>query len=343
MRLPRFRRISGRLGALIIAFVWLVTISILHAYLNSEPKEANTVTMGYMPVVTNLAAPLVDFASKGTAVHFQAIKFASFAEMAEAFKSGHIQVAFIIAPLAIVLHQQKVPLKVVYIGNRHESTLVVRNDLPYSTLSGMVGRTIAVPIRYSGHLLALNRYLREHGLAPESIRTVEIPPSDMASALRMGGIDGYFVGEPFAGIAIQAGIGRRLLNVEDIWQEFICNVVIVRDELILAHPEWVQTLVTASVRSCFYAREHIEEAGEIVGRYWSQQPEVVSFAFSNPPGRIRFDLYVPVLEELEQIAMEMQEAGLLEGRIDLQGILEPGFALSADTKPATSLRDIMPK
>ncbi len=324
-----------------VAATWLVVISVLHVHLNWEPKASNTVRMGYMPVFTNMAAPLVDFASKGSTVQFRAIKFASFAEMAEAFKSGHIQVAFIIAPLAIVLHEQKVPLKVVYIGNRYESTLVVRKDRPYRSLADLVGTTIAVPIRYSGHLLALNRYLREQGLAPESIRTVEIPPPDMPSALSTGAIDGYFVGEPFAGKAIQAGTAQKLLHAEDIWPNFICNLVIVRDELIRSHPEWVRTLVTASIKSGLYAREHIEEAAEIANRYWGQPPEVVSFVFSNPPGRIRFDLYVPKLEELEDMAREMLEAGWIEGPIDLSEISEPSFALSANTKPVASLRDIM--
>ncbi len=343
MRFPIFQHFSGGLSSLVIALTWLVLISILHVHLNSEPKASNMVQMGYMPVFTNLAAPLVDFASKGSAVSFRAIKFGSFAEMAEAFKSGHIQVAFIIAPLAVVLHLQNIPLKVVYIGNRNESTLVVRNDLPYRSLSEMVGTTIAVPIRYSGHLLALNRYLREHGLAPKSIRTVEIPPSDMPSALAAGTIDGYFVGEPFAGKAIQAGTGRKLLYVEDIWPNFICNLVIVRDELIRSNPEWVQALVTASIRSCLYAQDHFEEAAEIVNRYWRQPPELASFVFLNPPGRMRFDLYVPKLEELEEIVSEMQDAGLIEGRIDLREMLEPRFALSADTEPAASFRDIMLK
>lgn len=343
MRFSLFRRISGGGLALIIALIWLAAISFLHIALNSEPQVSNMVSMGYMPVVSNLAAPLIDFASKGATVHFQAVKFASFAEMADAFKAGHIQAAFIIAPLAIVLHQQKVPLKVVYIGNRHESTLVVRNDLPYSSLSDMAGRTIAVPIRYSGHSLALKRYLREHNMAPDAIRTIEISPSDMPSALATGGIDGYFVGEPFACKAIQAGIAKRLLNVEEIWPKFICNLLIVRDELIRSHPEWVQTLVDASVRSCFYAREHLKETEEVVSRYWGQKPEVFSFAFSQPPGRIRFDLYVPVLEELEEIASEMQQAGLLEDHIDLHGMLEPGFALSVSTRPASSFQDAMVK
>ena len=60
--------------------------------------------MGYMPVITNLASPLLDYATRdGDGVRFRALKFASFAEMAEALRNNQIQAAFMIAPLSIVL------------------------------------------------------------------------------------------------------------------------------------------------------------------------------------------------------------------------------------------------
>ena len=58
---------------LIIAFGWLVLISWLHYTLNFEHGERPVVRMGYMPVITNLACPLLDQATKeGTGVRFEA-------------------------------------------------------------------------------------------------------------------------------------------------------------------------------------------------------------------------------------------------------------------------------
>lgn len=333
------RLFCGKVCSLIVAVAWLIVISALHAYFNRDEGPSQKIIVGYMPVISNLAAPLIDFASKDSPVYFQALKFSSFAEMAEAFRTGHIQAAFLIAPLAIIMYQQGTPLKLVYIGNRNESTLVVRHDLPCRNLLDLVGKTVAVPIRYSGHNLALKRSLREHGLGPTAIRTVEIAPPDMASALATGGIDGYFVGEPFAGKAILEGVGRRLLDVEEIWPDFICNVLIVRDELIRSHPERVQALVTSSILACLYAQQHLDETTQLVCSYWGQSREVVSFAFSL--GRFRYDLYVPELGEMEKMAAEMQHEGLIQGPIDLRGMVEPRFARSAALRPpANSLRDI---
>ena len=342
MMIPRLQGLSVALRIIVIATGWLCLISVLHATLNGEKQGPRKVLMGYMPVVANLAAPIVDAMSKERDVHFEALKFGSFAEMAEAFRSKHIQAAFIIAPLAIALYQQGVPLKVVYIGNRHESTLVMKDGRDPKDLGGLSDKTIAVPIRYSGHLLALKRYLRLKGLDPQSIRLVEVPPPDMHVALTTGSIDGYFVGEPFASKSLKSGDARRFLDVEAIWPKFICNLMIVRAELIADRPEWVQDVVAAAARSGLWAQTHIDEAVQLASRYWGQDPEIVRLAFTEPPGRIRFDLYMPVREELEEIGHEMQLAGLLQGHVDFTGMVDDRFARRVEPEEVQSLAGIFP-
>ena len=168
---------SPLVWVLTISLAWLVLISGAHMLLQQSPSDREVVVMGYMPVITNLSCPLVDAASRDTGpIRFEALKFQSFAEMAEALRSGHIDAAFMIAPLAVVLHQQGEPVRVVYIGNRHESTLVLRADIPGDGFTDLVGHTLAVPMRYSGHNLLARRLVRELGLAPGAIDIVEMNP-----------------------------------------------------------------------------------------------------------------------------------------------------------------------
>ena len=241
---------SAALRIGVTAFLWLLLVTWSHMVLNKECGFRNRVIMGYMPVVSNLAAPLVDFATKGDDLYFEALKFSSFSEMGEAFRSGHIQAAFMIAPLALMLFDQGVPLKIVYIGNRHESTMVVRASARYDSASDLIGKTIAVPLRYSGHYLALKRYLREHGLTPSDVRIVEVPPPEMPVALAASEIDGYFVGNPSQARPWRQESG----NVSWMWNRsgpnsYLLTSSIVRQELIQAHPEQVQKLVETAVMS----------------------------------------------------------------------------------------------
>ncbi|MGD9505179.1 MAG: ABC transporter substrate-binding protein [Syntrophobacteraceae bacterium] len=341
MRIAKLQNapIMFRVGAL--ALGWLALISALHLAVNGEKPPARRILMGYMPVVTNLAAPLLDAASKDAPLRFEAVKFASFAEMGEAFKSGHIDAAFIIAPLTIAMHRQGIPLKVVYVGNRHESTMVVRNDMKANSMLDLIGATVAVPMRFSGHLLAIRRFLRTHGLPQDAIRTVEIPPPDMAAALSTGGVDGYFVGEPFACKSVLSGTGQKLLYVEELWPKFICNCVVVSDELIRSHPDRVQALVSGAARSGLWAQTHPEEAVDVASRYWGQSPDIVRCGLTNPPGRVRFDLYAPVEKEFEELASEMEQSGLLEGPVDVRGLVEDRFAKAVAEEPPHSLKEIL--
>lgn len=339
----RFPHIPALYRTLLVAVLWLAVISALHYRLNGEPEHPDKVCMGYMPVIANLAAPLADAASREGGLRLEAVKFGSFADIAEAFKSGGIQAAFIIAPLAVALYEQGVPLKVVYIGNRNESTLAVRKDLACQSLADLAGKTIAVPIRYSGHHLAIRRGLRELGLDPGAVKIVEVPPPEMPSALASGGVDGIFVGEPFATAAIAGGAARKLLFAEELWPRFICNLLIVSDDLVLSHPERVEALVGAAARSGLWAEKHLDEAIGTVGPYWGQKPEVIRRAFESPPGRVRFDLFIPKAEEMEEIAREMQLAGMISRVPDVKGLVDDRFARAVRIDPVSSLKEILPR
>jgi NitT/TauT family transport system substrate-binding protein len=314
----------------LLAAGWFVLITALHYTLNMDRDRRPTVSMGYMPVITNLAAPLLDAVSarNDAGVRFKAVKFASFAEMAEALRSGNIQAAFIIAPLSIVLHQQGADVRVVYIGNRHESTLVVRNGLQAESVADLAGRTIAVPMRYSGHHLALLKLIQDS--APHGpIRIVEMNPPDMAAALAAGSLDAYFVGEPFAAQSLKTGAGDRLLYVEQVWPDFICNLLLVRQRFIDKQPAMVEALVQGAARSGLWARNNPARAAEIASRYWGQPADLVTFALTAPEQRIVFDKFLPRHEELQYMADLMVAFGLIdEGNIE--GLVEDRFARRAN-------------
>ena len=310
---------------------WLIFISGLHFWLNFDHGKRQVVRMGYMPVITNLAAPLLDYATEdGDGIRFKALKFASFAEMAEALRNGEIQVAFMIAPLAIVLRQQGEDVKIIYIGNRHESTLVARKDLNATSLNDLAGRTLAVPMRYSGHNISILRLMEENGLNGK-INVVEMNPPDMASALATGSLDAYYVGEPFAAQTLKSGDATLLYYVEEIWKYFICNLVIVRQAFIENDPDTVKLFVQGAARAGIWAEKNIKEAAKIASQYWNQPVELIEYALTTPKKRIIYDRFTPELEEMQYMTDLMVHFNLLENN-DISGIIEDRFAKAADLR-----------
>lgn len=335
-------RQSYPLRIMVVALLWLIIIWSLHHWLNTESHQRKVVKMGYMPVVTNFAAPLLDYASlkSNTAVRFKALKFASFAEMAEALRNDEIQVAFIIAPLSIVLRQQGEDVKVVTIGNRHESTFVVHKQLGAKSLKDLVGKTVAVPMRYSGHNLGLLKAIAEAGLTGQ-INVVEMNPPDMASALISGALDGYFVGEPFAGQTLKSGTADLLFYAEDIWPGFICNLILVKQQFVREDAGTVKYLVEGAIRSGLWAEKNLSSAAAIASKYWGQPVDLVEYALKTPQGRIVFDQYVPVQAEMQYMADLMVRFNLIK-TADIDGLVEDGFAIEANTDSVSDLSSILP-
>ena len=324
----------------LLAAAWLIAISVLHCRLNMTTESRDLVRMGYMPVVTNLAAPLLDHISRDDgAYRYQAIKFASFAEMAESLRNRHIDAAFMIAPLAVVLHQQGEDVRIVYIGNRHESTLVARKDLAVRDVASLAGHTVAVPMRYSGHNLGMLRAMERLDM-PESIRIVEMNPPDMASALASGALDAYFVGEPFAAQTVLSGDAAVVHYVEDIWPHFICNLVIVRQDFIDHRPAAVQQLVETAMRAGLWAEQNPGEAANIASRYWNQPSALIRYALTTPKDRIQYRSCVPQDAEIQFLADLMMRYRLIEDS-GIQGLVEDRFARTADLEDITDVASIL--
>ena len=324
----------------VVAASWLVIISALHYGLNTERGDKRVVRLGYMPVISNLAAPLLDYASRNQgAVRFQALKFSSFAELGEALRNDQIEAAFMIAPLAIVLRQQGEDVKLVYIGNRHESTLVARKDLRIATLADLVGKTMAVPMRYSGHNLSIRRLMEEQGLT-DKIKVVEMNPPDMAASLVAGSLDAYFVGEPFAAKSVKSGNASVVYYVETVWPRFICNLTLVKQKLIQEEPAVVKQLVEGAARSGAWAARNPQAAAKIAAQYWNQPAELVEYALSTPPNRIRYDLFVPQQEEMQRMADLMVHFHLLTSN-DITGLVEDRFAKAANLNEVTDVESIL--
>jgi len=324
----------------LLTAAWLIAITVLHCRLNMPREARDLVRMGYMPVVTNLAAPLLDYVSKDNgAYRYQAIKFSSFAEMAESLRNGHIDAAFMIAPLAVVLHQQGEDVHIIYIGNRHESTLVARKDLAIRDIGDLAGRTLAVPMRFSGHNLGILRAMDDRGM-PGAINIVEMNPPDMASALAAGALDAYFVGEPFAAQTSVSGDAQVVNYVEDIWPQFICNLVIVRQDFIGKRPRAIQQLVQTAMRSGIWAEQHPDEAAAIASRYWNQPTDLIRYALTTPKHRIQYRHAVPQVAEIQQLADLMVRFHLIDDN-DIAGLVDDRFARAAALDGITDVSSIL--
>ena len=123
--------------------------------LNSARQELK---VGFLPVTCHLTCPVTDFATRtSTANRFESQRFTDFPTVVESVKGGRLDATFMIAPLAMKLREQGVPVKIVYLGHRDGSTVIVRKDLPAQSLRDLRGKTFAIPSKYSNQYLVITQ------------------------------------------------------------------------------------------------------------------------------------------------------------------------------------------
>jgi len=290
--------------------------------------------VGFLPVTCHLTCPVTDFATKSSATtRFTSQRFQDFPTMVESMKAGRLSASFMIAPLAMKLREQGVPVKILYLGHRDGSTVMVRNDLPAHSLRDLRGRTFAIPSKYSNQNLVIHKLMADQGVKPDEIRMIEMAPPDMPGALAAKAIDAYFVGEPHAARAELDGSGRVLYLAKDIWPHFISCVLVAKEDLIKQRPAVVKDLVRGIAESGEWAETHRLDAAKLVAPYFRQDEKLVRFVLTRPPDRVSYRMLAPTDDDMGKIEGMALQAGILNKHISMSDLLERSF-IPSDIKAA---------
>jgi len=335
LRSPVVRWISGMV--LVIAVLAAVKFKPwrLVTQRNQQQSQARAeLKVGFLPVTCHLTCPVTDYATRtSTATRFESQRFTDFPTVVESIKSGRLDATFMIAPLAMKLREQGVPVKICYLGHRDGSTVIVRKDLPAQSLRDLKGKIFAVPSKYSNQYLVIRKLMDDQGVKPEEIKFVELPPPDMPGALASKAIDAYFVGEPHAAKAELDGSGRVLYHAKDIWPHFISCVLVVTEKLIKEKPEVVRDLVRGIAESGEWAETHRLDAAKVVSPYFRQDEKVVRYVLTQPPDRVSYRMLTPTDEDLQVINDMAVKAGILQKPISMKDLIDRQF-IPTDIKAA---------
>jgi NitT/TauT family transport system substrate-binding protein len=230
-----------------------------------------------------------------------------------------------IVPLAMKLREQGVPIRIVYLGHRDGSTVIVRKEDPAKNLADLRGKIFAIPSKYSNQNLVIHKLMRDQNISPGEITFVEMPPPDMPGALGAGAIDAYFVGEPFAAKAEFDGTGRILYHAKDIWPKFISCCLVVTERLIEQSPEVVSDLVRGIAESGEWAEVNRIEAAQIASPYFRQDEALVRHVLTQPPDRVSYKMLTPEDRDLQEIHDMAIEQGILTKAVPMSQLIDRRF------------------
>ncbi len=261
---------------------------------------------------------------------YEPVRFNGWPELKEAFIAGDNPATFMLAPMAIALREQGIPVKIVYLGHRDGSALMVHKDSNIHSMRDLRGKRVAVPNRFSNQYLMVLKALDDNGMTSEDINMVEMPPPDMPAALYAKAVDSIISGEPFMGQTELDGYGRVLYQAKELWPNFISCVLVVRDDFIAEHPEKVQELVTGIAKSGLWLEGGMENrmqaAKAVAEGYYNQDPRLLRFVLSKPPDRVTYSNLGLARMEFDQIERLARQAGIIKRQMKFEEYADPRFS-----------------
>jgi NitT/TauT family transport system substrate-binding protein len=257
-------------------------------------------------------------------------KFAGWPELKEAMMSGKVKAGYLLAPMAMDLADNGVPVKIVALGHRSGAVIMTDTGSKARNLGDLRGKRIAIPSRFAVDNIFVHRLMKKYGLTDANVTLVEMAPPDMPAALYAKAIDAYATGEPFGALAQRQGYARVLHMTRDEWPEYICCVLVVRQELIENDRATVQRLV-----------DHVLAAGEWLERdttnrhlaadlaakreFFNQDSALIRFVMDNPKDRVTYGDLRLVKAEFDELMELAFEGGILKRRVPYERYVDDSF------------------
>jgi len=236
---------------------------------DKQPLEKTKLSVGFLPITC--AAPLIygevrgEYAKQGLEVGL--LKVAGIGIIRDKMINGELDVSQQVMPVALTmtagLGGTTQSIKVLTICNQNGNSLVLatkhKDNRDPANWKGFV---FAVPFEQSHQAMQLRNYLATHGLDPDRDVTYRIiPPTEYVSALRVGGIDGFFGGEPGGQRAVYEGAGFIHAISRDLWNGHPCCSVTAAESWIKENPNTFLAFYRAIVAASLYVSEKANRAG----------------------------------------------------------------------------------
>jgi nitrate/nitrite transport system substrate-binding protein len=234
-----------------------------------KPPEKPKLNVGFLPITC--AVPLIygenlgHYSKEGLEVSLQ--KIAGIGIIRDKMINGELDVSQQVMPVALTMTAgvggTTQSIKVLTICNQNGNSLVLANKHKDNREPrNWKGFVFAVPFEQSHQAMQLRNYLAYNGLDPDKDATYRIiPPTEYVSALRVGGIDGFFGGEPGGQRAVYEGAGFIHAISRDLWDGHPCCSVTAAESWINQNPNTFMAFYRAIIAASLYVSDKNNRAG----------------------------------------------------------------------------------
>jgi len=223
--------------------------------LDQEGLAGPKVKIGTVPMAYTLHFDFLSTFGKEEGLDIEVIDFKSSSDENQAIAAGSLDGGNVGALGTNVLFTKGVPVVIISGTVRGGSDFVVSKAI--QSLPDLQGKKIGATKGATSEILAKYQ-LKKAGI---SATWINLPHAQLAIALAQKDVDAIAAGEPWAGLAVSKGIGKRLpgINVYDSPAREVSGAFVISQKLIKENPETVQKLINAFVKAVNFANTKREE------------------------------------------------------------------------------------
>jgi NitT/TauT family transport system substrate-binding protein len=300
----------------------------------AELTSPVTLRLGYFPNITH-AQPLVGlergtYAEElGPKVTLETKTFNAGPAAIEALFAGAIDATYIGPNPTINGYVQSggKELRIIAGATSAGALLVTRAAANINTPADFANKKVATPQLGNTQDVALRAWLQANGLKDKdhggNVQVVPSANADTLTLFQRGDIDAAWVPEPWATRLVQEAGGKVFLNESTLWPngDFVTTQLIVRTKFLNEHPEVVERLLLAHVKTTQWINANPEEAKKLVNQGIKKATNaalpdaVINGAWPNQ--KVTYD---PIASSLRKSADDAFALGYLQSKPDLANI-----------------------
>lgn len=280
------------------------------------------IRVGYMPISDHLLAMVSHQINGNAHLTIDLRKFLSWPSLVDAIRNRFVDVAFIMAPLALALKNEGAPIRYILDAGHGGSAITVRDSI-HST-KALSGAKLGLPMANSTHHLLLHAFLNNESISVRNgISATYLSPSYSIGALKNHQIDGFFCAEPWNTKAVYEGIGRILVRSNQISPNHICCIVVANDDFSKRHGNILRDYVKLLLAARELVWRDPEKCSRIQSLYTGIQPEIARDVLG--AGHISFSNLTPSREKIENTMDMAVCAGIIKNKCDLDTFVSSDF------------------
>ncbi len=305
-----------------------------------------TVTIGYFPNVNHAQALIGMSNLTNPGVSFENVLGPSCTLRSQLFTSGPTEITALLANQIQIAFVGPIPAVTAYVDDGQSIRIVsgvasggaifvvtnasgITNANATGGIATLNGGTFGAPALGNTQDVALRTYLAIHHVNGTTID--DTSNSNLVNLLVLNKIDGAWLPQPYASLALFEAKAHVFLNEQSLWpgEEFSTAEIAVTTSYLSAHPDVVQKIVLANVEETLWINQHAASASSFL---WTEYLNNTIYQVSglvmnsevldNSIGTLSFT-YDPLISSVNQEAQNAYALGYLGSTLpNLSGLFD---------------------